>query len=84
VVDRFGNERTTNGVTLPTRFRAGSRLGEPDAFPFFEARLDANRFGASPAGGDRLRDTPAMNKYLNLFLSHTWMKCDPPSAHRTT
>jgi hypothetical protein len=50
VVDRFGEERTIDGVTLPTRFRAGWRLGEPDAFPFFEARLDANRFGASPVG----------------------------------
>jgi hypothetical protein len=84
VVDRFGEERTIDGVTLPTRFRAGWRLGEPDAFPFFEARLDANRFGASPAGWAGSNETPEMNKYLNSFLSHTWMKCDPPSAHRTT
>jgi hypothetical protein len=50
VVDRFGEERTIDGVTLPTRFRAGWRLGEPDAFPFFEACLDTIRFGASPTG----------------------------------
>ena len=50
VVDRFGNERTIDGVTLPTRFRAGWRLGEPDAFPFFDATIGAIRFGASPTG----------------------------------
>ena len=50
VVDRFGDERTIDGVTLPTRFRAGWRLGEPDAFPFFDATIGAIRFGASPPG----------------------------------
>jgi len=49
VVDQFGKERTIDGVTLPTRFRAGWRLGEPDAFPFFNATIDGIRFGASPA-----------------------------------
>ena len=50
VVDRFGAERTIDGVTLPTRFRAGWRLGEPDAFPFFDATIGTIRFGASPTG----------------------------------
>jgi len=53
VVDRFGEERTTNGVTIPTRFRAGWRLGDPDAFPFFHAAIDSIQFGTSPAGGAR-------------------------------
>jgi len=44
VVDHFDRERTFDGVTIPTRFRAGWRLGEPDAFPFFEATLDSARY----------------------------------------
>lgn len=38
VSDRFGDECTFDGHTLPTRFRAGWRLGEEDEFPFFFVR----------------------------------------------
>ena len=37
----LSGERTFGGYTLPARLRAGWRLGEPDAFPFFEATLDS-------------------------------------------
>ncbi len=35
---------TRDGYTLPERVEAGWRLGEPDAFPFFAARLTDARF----------------------------------------
>jgi hypothetical protein len=40
VSDGFEAERTFGGVTIPTRFRAGWRLGEPGAFPFFHATIE--------------------------------------------
>lgn len=39
-VDRFGDERAFGGYTIPTRLRAGWRLGEPGEFPFFESVID--------------------------------------------
>lgn len=39
VTDRFAEERTFDGHTFPTEFRAGWRLGEEEEFPFFFARV---------------------------------------------
>src|SRR5690606_37168713 len=39
-VDQFSNERSFGGYTIPTSFRAGWRLGGPEAFPFFYAEID--------------------------------------------
>lgn len=39
VIDEFGEERTFDGHTIPTRFRAGWRLGGEDEFPFFFPRV---------------------------------------------
>ncbi len=39
-VDGFGDEHTFGGYTIPTRFRAGWRLGQPDEDPFFHAVID--------------------------------------------
>jgi hypothetical protein len=36
----FTDERTFGGYTIPTRFRAGWRVGDPDEFPFFVAAID--------------------------------------------
>jgi hypothetical protein len=44
VVDEWDEERTFGGYTIPTRFRAGWRLGEPDAVPFFYAQLQTAEF----------------------------------------
>jgi hypothetical protein len=35
----FADERTFGGYTIPTRFRAGWRLGDPDEFSFFVATI---------------------------------------------
>lgn len=43
-VDQCSRERTFDGCTIPTRFRAGWRLGEPDEFPFFYAEIDEAAF----------------------------------------
>jgi len=37
--DRMADERSVAGYTVPTRFRAGWRLGEEDEYPFFFARI---------------------------------------------
>ncbi len=37
-------ERSFGGVTIPTRLRAGWRLGEPGVEPFFEATIDDATF----------------------------------------
>lgn len=37
----LSDERRFGGYTVPTRLRAGWRLGEPDAFPFFDATIDS-------------------------------------------
>lgn len=39
VSDELGEERTFDGHTIPTRFRAGWRLGEEGEFPFFYPRI---------------------------------------------
>ncbi len=39
-VDQWEDERTFDGYTIPTRFRAGWNLGALDEFPFFYARID--------------------------------------------
>ncbi len=39
-VDQWTDERTFDGYTIPTRFRAGWRLGETDEFPFFYSEID--------------------------------------------
>lgn len=44
VSDAFGDERTFDGHTIPTRFRAGWRLGEEGEFPFFFARIAAAEY----------------------------------------
>lgn len=44
VVDGLGAERTFDGRTIPARFRAGWRLGEPEAFPFFSAEISAAQY----------------------------------------
>jgi hypothetical protein len=38
--DGFEAERTFGGFTIPTRFRAGWRLGEAGEFPFFHATIE--------------------------------------------
>ena len=40
VSDSLEDERTFGGYTIPTRFRAGWRLGEPEEFPFFFATIE--------------------------------------------
>jgi len=40
VSDEFEEERTFGGYTLPTRFRAGWRLGEDGEFPFFYPEVE--------------------------------------------
>jgi hypothetical protein len=40
----FTDERTFGGYTIPTRFRAGWRIGDPDEFPFFVAAIDSAEF----------------------------------------
>jgi hypothetical protein len=40
VSDGFEAERGFGGYTIPTRFRAGWRLGEEDEFPFFFATIE--------------------------------------------
>jgi hypothetical protein len=40
----FADERTFGGYTIPTRFRAGWRLGDPDEFAFFEATITQAEF----------------------------------------
>lgn len=45
VTDQLGEEQTFDGHTLPTRFRAGWRLGEVDEFPFFFIRGARATFG---------------------------------------
>lgn len=37
--DRFAEERSVAGYTIPTRVRAGWRLGDEDEYPFFFARI---------------------------------------------
>lgn len=44
MVDELADERTFGGYTVPTRFRAGWRLGDPDEFPFFYAVIEDARF----------------------------------------
>lgn len=44
VVDDFAHERSFDGYTIPTSFRAGWRLGEADGFPFFYATLENATF----------------------------------------
>lgn len=39
-VDHWGGERTFDGYTIPTRFRAGWQLGDPGEYPFFYAAID--------------------------------------------
>lgn len=41
---RLSGEMEVGGYRLPERISAGWRLGEPDAFPFFEARLTGATF----------------------------------------
>jgi hypothetical protein len=48
-VDQWSDERTFDGYTVQTRFRAGWRLGDTDEFPFFFASMQSLRFGAAPA-----------------------------------
>lgn len=43
-VDQITEERTFDGYTVPTQFRAGWKLGEPDEFPFFFAVIDSASF----------------------------------------
>lgn len=43
-VDQITEERTFGGYTIPVRFRAGWKLGEPDEFPFFFAVIDSASF----------------------------------------
>jgi hypothetical protein len=38
--DRLAQERTFDGYTIPTRFRSGWRLGQPEEFPFFFAAIE--------------------------------------------
>lgn len=40
VSDEFEEERTFGGYTIPTRFRAGWRLGEDGEFPFFYPEVE--------------------------------------------
>ena len=42
--DGFEAERTFGGFTIPTRFRAGWRLGEAGEFPFFHATIEGARY----------------------------------------
>jgi hypothetical protein len=44
VSDTFSDERTFGDVTIPTRFRAGWRLGQPDEFPFFFGHITRASF----------------------------------------
>ena len=39
VVDEWSDERTFDGYTIPTCFRAGWRIGEPEEFPFYYVRI---------------------------------------------
>jgi hypothetical protein len=43
-VDELAGEKTFGGFTIPTRFRAGWRLGSRDAFPFFYGSIDSARY----------------------------------------
>ncbi len=40
----LSGERTFGGYTVPARMRAGWRLGEADAFPFFDATVDTAEY----------------------------------------
>lgn len=46
VADEFEGERTFGGYTLPTRFRAGWRLGEEGEFPFFYPVIEDAEYSA--------------------------------------
>lgn len=46
VSDEFEDERTFGGYTLPTRFRAGWRLGEEGEFPFFYPVIEDAEYSA--------------------------------------
>lgn len=54
VGDEFEDERTFGGYTLPTRFRAGWRLGEEGEFPFFYPVIEGAEYS-----GARHRPRPA-------------------------
>jgi hypothetical protein len=43
-VDEFGEEQTFSGYTIPTRFRAGWRLGSREEFAFYHAIIDSARY----------------------------------------
>lgn len=41
VVGEWSDERTFGGYTIPTRFRAGWRPGEPEEFPHYYVQVFA-------------------------------------------